>query len=535
MSSHKRDPKTSAGPGPPEPAVASQAEVLAFLGTPPAHGGAPVRRIDTHISSVFLAGDRALKVKRAVRFPFLDYSSLEQRRAACAAELEVNRRFAAELYRGLVAITREADGRLAIGGSGAVVEWAVEMQRFDETRTLDRVAASGGIDPALAEALGQAMAAAHAALPLVEADPWIAALETYLDQNQRAFAESPELFAPQEVAVLDRASRDALSRLRPLLRARGKQGLIRRGHGDLHLGNIVLIDGRPVPFDAIEFDPLVAAGDVLYDLGFLLMDLVERGLWTAANIVLNEYLSQARREEDLGALAALPFFLSLRAAIRAKVVAARLATAKTTEQAGLAQSARTYFGFARAFISPPAPTLVAIGGLSGTGKSVLARALAPCVPPAPGAVVLRSDRERKALFEAGATERLGSNAYGPQADAAVYTALADKTRRVLAAGHSVVVDAVFARPDDRRSIKAAAGRRAFCGIFLQADLQTRIRRVEHRIGDVSDADAAVAAKQEAYDLGPFDWIGVDASGSPGETLAATRAVCATAGPRDPRP
>jgi len=314
-----------------------------------------------------------------------------------------------------------------------------------------------------------------------------------------------------------------------LLEARGKHGLIRRGHGDLHLGNIVLIDGRPVPFDAIEFDPLIAAGDVLYDLAFLLMDLVERGLGTAANIVLNEYLSPLRREEDLDGLAALPFFLSLRAAIRAKVVAARLAAAKAAQRAALAQSARTYFGFAGAFITPPAPTLLAIGGLSGTGKSVLARMLAPDVPPAPGAVLLRSDRERKALFEADAARRLANDAHGPQADAAVYGGLADKTRRILAAGHSVVVDAVFARPDDRRMIKAAAGSRAFCGIFLQADLETRVRRVDQRIGDVSDANAAIAAQQESYDLGPLDWISVDASGSPEQTLAAARVACPMAG------
>jgi len=197
MSSHKRDPKTSPGPGSADQAVASQAEVLAFLAAPSTHGGAPVRRIDTHISSVFLAGDRALKVKRAVRFPFLDYASLDRRRAACLAELEVNRRFAADLYRGVVAVTREADGRLAIDGSGAVVEWAVEMQRFDETRTLDRMATAGMIDPPLAEALGKVTAIAHEGLPIVAADPWIAALDSYLDQNRQAFAETPALF-PQD-------------------------------------------------------------------------------------------------------------------------------------------------------------------------------------------------------------------------------------------------------------------------------------------------------------------------------------------------
>jgi uncharacterized protein len=503
---------------------ALQAEVLAFLAAPSTHGGAPVRQLDTHISSVFLAADRAFKVKRAVRFPFLDYSGLEQRRAACAAELAVNRRFAPDLYRRIVPITREPQGGLALGGCGPPVEWAVEMQRFDETRTLDLVAAKSGIDLALAEALGAVIAAAHAAAPIVEAEPWIAALETYLDQNQQAFAQTPALFPGKEVAVLDRLSRHALARLRPLLRRRGRVGLIRRGHGDLHLGNIALIAERPVPFDAIEFDPLIAAGDVFYDLAFLLMDLVERGFQAAANIVLNRYLSETRQDESLDGLAALPLFLSLRAAIRAKVIAARLASAPTTERASFASSARNYFGFARAFITPAPPTLVAIGGLSGTGKSLLAHALAPSLSPAPGAVVLRSDRERKAQFGVAETERLGPKAYRLEVDGAVYAALADKACRIIAAGHSAIIDAVFARPEERRLIKDAAGEGAFRGLFLQADLETRLARVGRRVHDVSDADATVAAQQETYELGPLDWAIVDASGSPAGTLRGARAV-----------
>src|SRR5262245_24725435 len=211
-----------------------QAEVLAFLENPASHGGQSVRRIETHASSVFLVGARALKVKRAVRFPFLDYSSLDKRRAACAAELEVNRPFAPELYRRIVAITRAADGRLALDGKGEPVEWAVEMRRFDEARTLDRLADADGIGAALADALGRVVAAAHARAPVVRAEPWIAALETYLDQNEAAFREFPDLFPADAVAELQQKSRDALARVRPLLFRRGKLGLIRRGHGDLH-------------------------------------------------------------------------------------------------------------------------------------------------------------------------------------------------------------------------------------------------------------------------------------------------------------
>src|SRR5580700_9554657 len=167
----------------------AQKDVLAFLADPAAYGGGlkKVRRIDTHAASVFLAGERALKVKRAVRFPFLDYSTLAKRKAACAAEIEVNRPFAPQLYRGIVPITREGDGRLVLGGRGTPVEWAVDMRRFDETRTLDRLADKGEIDAALADRLARAVAAAHARAPVVEAAPWLAALADFIEQNDAAF------------------------------------------------------------------------------------------------------------------------------------------------------------------------------------------------------------------------------------------------------------------------------------------------------------------------------------------------------------
>jgi aminoglycoside phosphotransferase family enzyme/predicted kinase len=507
--------------------VATQDQVLAFLADSATHG-APVRRIDTHAASVFLAGDRAFKVKRAVRFPFLDYSTLERRQAACETELAINRPLAPDIYRRVIPITREADGRLALDGRGAIVEWAVEMRRFDETQTLDHVAGRGEIDARLADALGQAVAKAHEAAPAIAEGPWIAALASFLDQNATAFRETPELFPPREAAALDRASRAALARHQPLLVARGGLGLVRRGHGDLHLGNIVLIDGRPVLFDAIEFDPLVAAGDVLYDLAFLLMDLTERALLAAANTVLNRYLAQTRRPEDLDGLAAMPFFLSLRAAIRAKVTAARADRAGQGAREGITQSARRYFSLACELIAPPPPVLVAIGGLSGTGKSALARALAPALRPAPGAVVLRSDFERKALFGLAETDRLPPEGYAQAVTASVYSILADKAWRVAGAGHSVIADAVFARAEERAAIAQAAqaARTTFYGLFLTADLATRVARIGARAHDASDADAAVARQQERYELSALDWTMIDASGSPAETLARARAAIA---------
>jgi uncharacterized protein len=503
-----------------------QKEVLAFLAEAATHGGQKVQRIDTHAASVFLAGNRALKVKRAVRFPFLDYSTLEKRKHACEAELAVNAPFAPEIYRGVVPVTREVGGKLAVGGSGAPVEWAVEMRRFDEKRTLDHLAAE--IDEALADALGRAVAVAHAKAPAVEAGAWIAALGSYIGEHVEAFRHYPDIFPAAEIDALARASRAAYTRLVPLMRERGRRGFVRRIHGDLHLGNIVLIDGKPVLFDAIEFSDIIASGDVFYDLAFLLMDLLERGLAPTANSVLNRYLAETRRVEDLDALATLPFFLSMRAAIRAKVTAARMEQAPAPEHPAIARASGAYFVFALRAIVPVAPKFVAVGGLSGTGKTQLARALAPFIEPMPGAVVVRSDVERKTLFGAAETEKLPADAYRGDITIRVYATLADKARRILAAGHSAIVDAVFAQPRERAAIAEVAKSThvPLQGLFLTADLATRLGRVGARAHDASDADETVARAQERYDLGSLDWTPIDAAGKPEGTLARARAALA---------
>lgn len=504
--------------------MVTQNEIFAFLENPTTHAGDKVQRIDTHAASVFLAGGRAFKVKHAVRFPFLDYSTLEKRRAACIAELEINRTFAPDLYLRALPITQGENGLLELGGKGKAVEWAVEMRRFDENQTLDHLADLGKIDDALADKLALSVVAMHATTPIVDAEPWLAALERFIDQNTTAFRGAEVLFPRDAVEKFHSASVAMLHRLRPLLVDRGRLGLVRRGHGDLHLGNIALLEGRPVPFDAIEFDPIIATGDLLYDIAFLLMDLVERGLGGPANIVLNRYLAETRRIEDLDGLATLPFFMSLRAAIRANVTAAKLANVEPSASRAVRDAAMAYFALATHLIAPVKPKLVAMGGLSGTGKSTLARALAPFIAPDPGAVIVRSDVERKALFGVPETQRLPQDAYRPHVTAQIYAALANRAAHIVAAGHSVIIDAVFAKPIERAAVAEIAKKQnvAFYGLYLVADLETRLKRVSQRGPDASDADKTVAGMQENISLGNINWLPVDTSGGLDETLDRTK-------------
>lgn len=513
-----------------------QAEVKDFLADPASYSTRPdqVERMETHGALVFLAGDEAWKIKRAVRFPYMDLSTLEKRRAVCQREVEINRAWAPQIYLGCIPITRERDGRLALGGTGEPVEWSVRMRRFPQSDMLGSIAERHGIGRDLACGLADAAFESHATAQRVD-DPRGAeragSLVFSLSSN---LAGVSDIVGTEDTIRFRRLAEIQHARAAGVLDRRAARGLVRRCHADLHLDNIVMWDGRPTLFDAIEFDEDLASIDTLYDLAFLLMDLDYRGLRPSANIVLNRYLWRSQELLDLDGLAALPLFLGLRAGVRALVTAERAQQEQAAERWDAARQrterARSYLGAALDYLAPPEPALVAVGGLSGTGKSTLAAALAPGIGPCPGAVHLRSDLERKAFFGCDETERLDAEAYTTAATARVYKRLMEKAQRVLAAGHSAIVDAVFADESERRDLEKIADDAGVQleGLWLTAPAATLIDRVAQRRNDASDATVDVVRMQLGYQIGTLSpaWTVIDAGRDSKVTVRDAEAVLA---------
>lgn len=489
-----------------------QSRVLDYLGSPAAHGGAAVERIDTHVSVVFLAGARAWKLKRAVRYDYLDYSTADRRRAMCEAEVRVNRRTAPVLYRGVSPVTRRADGSLSIGGVGPPVDWLVEMARFDQGGLFDRLAAAGRLPLELMSTLARAIAAFHGAADRRTDQGGWHAMRRVIDGNAAGFAEEGGgILDPATCARLTDRSRSALERNGVLLDQRRGAGDVRHCHGDLHLRNIVLRDGRPTLFDAIEFNDEISSTDVLYDLAFLLMDLWRLGLPQHANAVWNGYLAETA---DLGGLPLMPLFLSCRAAVMAKTTATSANLQADSELRRTLQTlANDYLSLADRLLDPTAPRLIAIGGLSGSGKSTLALDLAPATGAAPGAVVIRSDAIRKELRGVSPMDRLGPGGYTDEMSRRVYATLVTQAGAVVRGGYAAIADAVFANAADREAIHHAARAAGvpFTGLWLEAPASVLISRVEGRGPDVSDAGVDVIRRQLANQRDTPRWHRVDAS------------------------
>ncbi len=495
--------------------VEDQSEVVEFLSRPESYGiELPVRRIDTHGAFVFLADERAVKLKRAVYFDYMDYSTVSKRRLACEAELRVNRRTAPTIYRETLPIMRRNAGNLGWGGQGEIVDWVVVMARFDENQVFSELARRDELDGTLIDGLADAIARFHEHAEPAPEFGGTTAIAEVVEENTIELARYPDLFDDARIERLNVAMRATLARLDQCLERRRENGLVRRCHGDLHLRNVCLVDNRPTLFDAIEFSETFACIDVFYDLAFLLMDLWRRGLTTEANRILNRYLWW---RDDLDGLLPLPLFLSCRAAIRAHVTAAASESSSDDDtRLERREDARAYFNLALHVSEPRPARLIALGGLSGSGKSTVARRLAPAIGRAPGAIVLQSDVVRKRMLGSAPENRLPAAAYTARVSARVYEKLRIDAEAALTAGASVIIDAVHATPRDRLALERLAAKHGvpFTGLWLEAPEATLVERVARRGRDVSDATATVVEMQMRHETGAVSWRRVRTTSDP---------------------
>lgn len=436
--------------------------------------------IETHISWLLLAGEFAWKLKKPITLPFLDYGTPALRRRCCEEELRLNRRFAPALYLGLE----------AVGDSG---EWAVKMRRFPEAQRLDHVCARGGLSLAQLSGLARGLQAFHAGAAVAGPDTPFGAPDEVLAQALDNFTTLAPLLpaAAPRLAELAAWTRAEFARISPQLAARKAGGRVRECHGDLHLGNLVLLDGQVTPFDCIEFSAPLRWIDVASEIAFTYVDLLDRGHPDLAGWLLNEWLAESG---DFGAVPVLRFYAAYRAMVRAKVAAL----------GGDAARADDYLGLAETLAAPPPPRLTITFGLSGSGKTTRSSALLRADPRA-ATLRLRSDVERKRLFRLHALADSRSTAdagiYTADATRRTYAHLADTAASLLAAGWSVIIDAAFLRRDERHAFQALAAAHGarFAILACTAPLDELRHRLQTRRGDASEATVAILEKQ-------LDWV-----------------------------
>ncbi len=460
-----------------------------------------IELIETHISWVILTGSYAYKVKKGVDFGFLDYSSLEKRHIQCEQELKLNRRTAASLYLAVVPIGGSPESPQL--NQEPAIEYAVKMRQFPQQALLSHYQERGELGKEAILALADTVAEFHANTAIAGDDsPYGTADSAFYPVNEnfeqiRARIDEPG--ALSRLAQLERQSRAFFTVHSERFERRKRQGMIRDCHGDLHLNNIVLLEGRPLLFDCIEFNDNLRIIDVISEVAFLVMDLDEHGRSDLANLLLNRYLEDGG---DYEGLALMPFYLGYRAMVRAKVAALRLDQPglQSAEREAVLQDFTAYLQLAESYTRPAQPRLLITHGLSGSGKTTLTQSLLQ----QPGVVRIRSDVERKRLFGLASLESsgfaAGQDIYTPEASRRTYDRLLQLADSSLAGGYSVIVDATFLRREERDRFRQLARRchLPFTILHFTAHAVTLQRRVQARTaegGDASEADSGVLQRQ----------------------------------------
>ena len=485
--------------------------IVALMLDAATHGGHPVTHKETPLSHIFLVGDVAYKLKKPIRFDFVDYSTLDQRQYYCELELTLNQRFAPELYLGLLPIQQTAGGLVLGDAGGETVEYVIKMKRFDEAELFSNLLAANLLESRQLSSLTDSLVQATTELP-AEPAAWQPELVQQLAASAVAgLAGFPEIIPPEVAASLETRVMTEAAKLADLMAIRQRQH-VQRGHGDLHLGNICWFEGRALMFDALEFSAELATTDILAELAFITMDLAAHEREDLATLVLNRYL---KRSDDFAGLPLLSFYEAYRAIIRARVCCLQQLDTTALERRRLTAEALRYAIFAQRRLAPApnAPLrIIAIGGLSGSGKSTLGRALAESI----GAVHVRSDAVRKHLLGIPVYERCPPEGYSEEHSLKTYAGLLERAEAVLATGRPVVLDAVYHREEQREEVAAFAHAKGvpFTGLWCSVPHDVARQRIGTRRGDISDAGMTPESiewfeKMLITDMGRISWHRLD--------------------------
>ncbi|MBI5889924.1 MAG: AAA family ATPase [Nitrosomonadales bacterium] len=463
------------------------------------HAAHSVQLIETHISWVLLAGDYAYKIKKAIDLGFLDYTRLDARRFYCGEEIRLNRRTAPDIYLDTVAI----GGSLEKPEFGAqpAFEYAVKMRRFDSAGLMGDLLRRGKISAQQTDRLAAGIARFHASLPAADAGSSFGTAASVKAAAMQNFGQLRALLTAkadrESIAALEASTEAEFADCREIFETRRRQGFVRECHGDLHLGNIVLIGDELVPFDGIEFNPALRWIDVMDEIAFSVMDLLHRDHPGEAWRLLNAWLEAGG---DYGGLSVLRFYLAYRAAVRAKVCAIRAGQADISRhaQSGELAACRRYLALARQCLGQYRPALIITHGLPGSGKTTFSQLALQRM----GAIRIRSDVERKRLFGLGALESSrpqAGNIYSPEATRQTYARLHELAGGIITAGFTAIVDAAFLRQDERDMFCRLAQGLAvpFAIASLHADDSKLRERLRQRRNDASEADVAVLEMLQA--------------------------------------
>lgn len=462
--------------------------------------------IETHISWVILTGQLVYKIKKSINLGFLDFSSLEKRHFFCDEELRLNRRLAPEIYRAVVTISGSHDYPV-LQGSGQIIEYALEMQQFPQSAQLDRMLENNQLTDRHMQQFAQIIARFHGHTDIAPAvsefgDPdhvWAPMAENFKQIRQHY----PASEHTQLLAELEQWSTDIFSSLREFLLERKRTGFIRECHGDMHLRNLAWVNEKPIVFDCIEFNENFRWIDVISEVGFLVMDLHDRGQPRLAQIFLNTYLEFTG---DYAGLRIMAFYLVYRALVRAKVCAIRMAQSglAISMQQAINQEFVSYLHLAHNYTLTPTPQLFITCGFSASGKSAISKLLTEH----DNVIRIRSDIERKRLAGISAAQsaqaEFGEKIYSPDFSDRTYRYLGSLCEQLLEANYTVVVDAAFLQLQQRKLFLDIARQRkiSFRIIHTVAENNVLRRRIQDRESDVSDADLNIL-EQQLLDGLPF--------------------------------